>query len=619
MAKESFTGIKPAAIMLSQKPEQYPLTLADNVWVLNNDGSHRTVQDFLEDGKLSLTTGTITFNGKDFNLPNNSGTLALKSDLTAALFYQGTKTSYDELLKVSSSSKKGDIWNVASETTISTGEFKGVYPTGTNFAYNGTEWDPLGGTTEQYLKIEAAYPELGTNKTVLGAIGNVDTLNTADKNNLVGAVNNVNTAVSSITSTVSGLQGQVNANKTTISANTANINSLIDKFNDISISNPDGSNITVSGDAGTKKYTVDIVKTPTFSGLTSTDNVVMAKDKALVFGVAPRYSELRSIDLSESGQTLDWIVHDTQGSQQLTTAYKLKAVPSTTSEFTLTIPNKTGQLMLTNDLNAGNNIEVSGTTIDTKSNITLKAITITDNSFDIYGNSSAEGTYLNIWKNRTADGGGVRLLVPNTISSTIELSFPNKKGQLMLTDDLVNGSNISISGTTISVVSEPSFGTIKGIAQLIDSSGDQFFATGASLDFGISAKPAHIISSEKPQWVTGGVVQGTFAMLSDIPAAITVSTATVPGASLIRSITVDGTSYNLGGGGSGSVDVSGGTLIFGDNQASEDALKGTEALTKVTALPDANSASSPTFVYYNDGLYCKVAVTASTNAYLALK
>lgn len=481
MAKESFTGIKPAAILLSQKPEQYPLTLADNVWVLNTDGTHRTVQDFLEDGKLSLTTGTITFNGKDFNLPGNGGTLALKNDLTAALFYRGTIKSYDELLKVSSSSKEGDIWNVASETTISTGEFKGVYPAGTNFAYNGTEWDPLGGTTEQYLKIEAAYPELGTNKTVFEAIGNVDTLNTADKNNLVEAVNNVNTAVSSITSTVSGLQGQVNANKTTISANTANINSLIDKFNDISISNPDGSNIIVSGDADTKKYTVDMVKTPTFSGLKSTDNVAIANDKALVFGTASRYSELRSIDLGKDGRTLDWIVHDTQGSQQLTTAYKLKAVPSTASEFTLTIPNKTGQLMLTNDLNAGNNIEVSGTTI----------------------------------------------------------------------------------GTTIGVVSEPSFGTIKGIAQLIDSSGDRFFATGASLDFGISAKPTHIISSEKPQWVAGGAVQGTFAMLSDIPAAITVSTATVPDASLIRSITVDGTSYNLGGGGSGSVSVSDSTLIFG--------------------------------------------------------
>lgn len=482
MAKELFTGIKPAAILLSQKPEQYPLTLADNVWVLNTDGTHRTVQDFLEDGKLSLTTGTITFNGKDFNLPGNGGMLALKNDLTAALFYQGTKTSYDELLEVSSSSKKGDIWNVASETTISTGEFKGVYPAGTNFAYNGTTWDPLGGTTDQYLKI-TAYSELGTNKTVLGAIGDVDTLNTNKKNNLVGAINEVNTAVSSITSTVSGLQDQVTANKNTISTNTANINSLINKFNGISISNPDGSNITVSVDAGTKKYTVDIVKNPTFSGLTSTDNVVMAKDKALVFGVAPRYSELRSIDLSEGGQTLDWIVHDTQGSQQLTTAYKLKAVPSTASEFTLTIPNKTGQLMLTNDLSAGNNIEVSGATI----------------------------------------------------------------------------------GTTIGVVSEPSFGTIKGIAQLIDSSGDRFFATGASLDFGISAKPAHIISSEKPQWVAGGAVQGTFAMLSDIPAAITVSTAIVPGASLIRSITVDGTSYNLGGGGSGSVtvSVSDSTLILG--------------------------------------------------------
>lgn len=479
MAKESFTGIKPAAILLSQKPEQYPLTLADNVWVLNTDGTHRTVQDFLEDGKLSLTTGTIIFNDKNFDLPNNSGTLALKNDLTAALFYRGTKTSYDELLKVSSSSKEGDIWNVASETTISTGEFKGVYPAGTNFAYNGTAWDPLGGTTDQYLKI-TAYSELGTNKTVLGAIGDVDTLNTNKKNNLVGAINEVNTAVSSITSTVSGLQDQVTANKNTISTNTAGINSLIGKFNNISISNPDGSNITVSGDAD-KKYIVDMVKTPTFSGLKSTGNVAIANDKALVFGTAPRYSELRSIDLGEDGRTLDWIVHDTQGSQQLTTAYKLKAAPSTASEFTLTIPNKTGQLMLTNDLNAGNNIEVSGTTI----------------------------------------------------------------------------------GTTIGVVSEPSFGTIKGIAQLIDSSGDRFFATGASLDFGISAKPAHIISSEKPQWVAGGAVQGTFAMLSDIPAAITVSTATVPDASLIRSITVDGTSYNLGGGGSGSVSVSDSTLIFG--------------------------------------------------------
>lgn len=81
----------------------------------------------------------------------------LRSSVASALDYKGTKDTYEEL--PSEGNKKGDVWNVvtAHETT----------PAGTNYAWDGTQWDPLGGTIDlsgYYTKsqVDSAISEVKT-------------------------------------------------------------------------------------------------------------------------------------------------------------------------------------------------------------------------------------------------------------------------------------------------------------------------------------------------------------------------------------------------------------------------------------------------------------------------
>ena len=66
---------------------------------------------------------------------SDAGNYALKSDITNVYRYKGTKATVAELPE---SAEVGDVWDVTEN--------------GKNFAWNGTEWDDLGGTFE----IEAA-------------------------------------------------------------------------------------------------------------------------------------------------------------------------------------------------------------------------------------------------------------------------------------------------------------------------------------------------------------------------------------------------------------------------------------------------------------------------------
>lgn len=62
----------------------------------------------------------------------------LKASVAAALDYKGTKDTYEEL--PTEGNKKGDVWNVVGA--------HGTTPAGTNYAWDGTQWDPLGGTID---------------------------------------------------------------------------------------------------------------------------------------------------------------------------------------------------------------------------------------------------------------------------------------------------------------------------------------------------------------------------------------------------------------------------------------------------------------------------------------
>lgn len=62
----------------------------------------------------------------------------LRSSVSAALDYKGSKDTYE--LLPTTGNKKGDVWNVVAA--------HGNTPAGTNYAWEGTKWDPLGGTVD---------------------------------------------------------------------------------------------------------------------------------------------------------------------------------------------------------------------------------------------------------------------------------------------------------------------------------------------------------------------------------------------------------------------------------------------------------------------------------------
>lgn len=81
----------------------------------------------------------------------------LKSSITGVYQYKGSVTNYDDL--PTENLTTGDVYNV-----VNTSEVNGIdYPAGTNFAWNGTEWDALGGDLEVILnkiaELEKQYGE----------------------------------------------------------------------------------------------------------------------------------------------------------------------------------------------------------------------------------------------------------------------------------------------------------------------------------------------------------------------------------------------------------------------------------------------------------------------------
>lgn len=135
------------------------------------DGSNR-VWETVATGKVVEIINSLESDKTDAALSAAQGkalkTLVdeLKASVAAALDYKGTKDTYDAL--PSEGNKKGDVWNVvaAHEGT----------PAGTNYAWDGAKWDPLGGIVDlsgYYTKsqvddaISAAKTELKAADTAL--------------------------------------------------------------------------------------------------------------------------------------------------------------------------------------------------------------------------------------------------------------------------------------------------------------------------------------------------------------------------------------------------------------------------------------------------------------------
>lgn len=100
----------------------------------------------------------------------------LKANLGSALNYKGSKDAYADL---PTDASNGDVYNVVAAN--------GNIPAGTNYVWNGTEWDPLGGTVD--LSGYATKTELNSQKDAYEAAdlalgGRIDALSsTVNSNN----------------------------------------------------------------------------------------------------------------------------------------------------------------------------------------------------------------------------------------------------------------------------------------------------------------------------------------------------------------------------------------------------------------------------------------------------
>lgn len=147
----------------------------------------------------------------------------LKASVTAALDYKGTKDTYAEL--PTEGNKKGDVWNVVAAY--------GNTPAGTNYAWDGTNWDPLGGT----IDLSGYY----TKDQVDTAINEVKTaLETADST-LESSISTISNQLVNKVDKVDGYSlisdaslNQINTNKEAIETLT---NSVNDKQNELTAGN----------------------------------------------------------------------------------------------------------------------------------------------------------------------------------------------------------------------------------------------------------------------------------------------------------------------------------------------------------------------------------------------
>lgn len=174
-----------AAVNLLYANVTYGRLGAGNDWTgLNRFTSGLTVGNNLQYAEYSFGGVSVTQKNSDGTIttsallgyPAKNGTFALTSDVSAsasttltsanaytdtqinaklssALKYKGSKDTYADLPKTGN--QVGDVWNVVVAY--------GNAHAGTNWAWNGTVWDPLGGTIEltNYVTAPAAFTTAG--------------------------------------------------------------------------------------------------------------------------------------------------------------------------------------------------------------------------------------------------------------------------------------------------------------------------------------------------------------------------------------------------------------------------------------------------------------------------
>lgn len=179
----------------------------------NADGSNR-VWEPLAVGAVIEIINTLESDRTDAALSAAQGkalkTLVddLRASVAAALDYKGTKDTYEDL--PSEDNKKGDVWNVVAA--------HGSTPAGTNYAWDGTQWDPLGGTVD----LSGYYTKSQVDSAISTAKSELEAADTALEGQITTVTNQLTNKVDKVEG--SGLISDTDLNQ--IRTNKANIESL---------------------------------------------------------------------------------------------------------------------------------------------------------------------------------------------------------------------------------------------------------------------------------------------------------------------------------------------------------------------------------------------------------
>lgn len=132
----------------------------------------------------------------------------LKASVAAVLDYKGTKDTYDAL--PTEGNKKGDVWNVVAA--------HGTTPAGTNYAWDGAKWDPLGGT----IDLSGYYTKSQVDDAISAAKTELEAADTALEGQITTVTNQLNNKVDKVEG--SGLISDTDLNQ--IRTNKSDIESL---------------------------------------------------------------------------------------------------------------------------------------------------------------------------------------------------------------------------------------------------------------------------------------------------------------------------------------------------------------------------------------------------------
>lgn len=153
------------------------------------DGSNR-VWETLATGTVAEIINSLESDKTDAALSAAQGkalkTLIddLKASVAAALDYKGTKDTYDAL--PTEGNKKGDVWNVVAA--------HGTTPAGTNYAWDGTQWDPLGGTVD----LSGYYTKTQVDDAISTAKTELEAADTALEGQITTVTNQLNNKVDKV-------------------------------------------------------------------------------------------------------------------------------------------------------------------------------------------------------------------------------------------------------------------------------------------------------------------------------------------------------------------------------------------------------------------------------------